>query len=176
MLTAERNPYRTALTASLPPRLDESLATIHTRFVTLGQQAVVVGPHGSGKTTLLEALAPRLGEITWLRLRADPVDNRAALRALPAHIPGVLLLDGLEQLSPWMWWKIARRAPRILATSHLAHRLPILRRHTTDATLLIALIHDLGQDAPADVDDLLKRHHGNIRLCLRELYDRAAGS
>lgn len=174
MLPAEKNPYRTALTASLAPRLDESLAALQARFVRLGQRAVVVGPHGSGKTTVLEALAPQLGDVTWLCLRADAADNRAALDALPKSISGVLLLDGLEQLSPWAWWRIVRRAPHILATSHHAHRLPVLRHHTTDTTLLSTLIRDLGQDPPPDVDDLLKRHQGNIRSCLRELYDRAA--
>jgi len=174
MLPAERNPYRTAVTASLAPRLDESLATLHARFLALSQRAVLVGPHGSGKTTVLEALAPLLGQVTWLRLRADRDDNRRALGALPASIPGVLLLDGLEQLSPWTWWRVARRAPHILATSHHAQRLPVLRYHTTDTSLLVTLIRDLGQEPPADVDDLLARHHGNIRTCLRELYDRAA--
>lgn len=176
MLPAEQNPYRTALTASLRPRLSESVDLIHARFMRLGQRAVLVGPHGSGKTTLLEALAPLLGEVTWLRLRADRAENRAALQALPQRIAGVLVLDGLEQLSPWAWWRIARRAPHILATSHHAHRLPVLRYHTTDANLLANVIRDLGQEPPNDVDELFHRHHCNIRDCLRELYDRVACS
>ena len=180
MLPAERNPYRTALTDGLAPRLDEPLTSIVARFIAMGQRAIVVGPHGSGKTTLLEALAPLLGEelgdVTWLRLRAEPTHNRAMLRALPRRIAGILLLDGLEQLGPLAWWRLSRRAPRILATSHYQQRLPVLRRHRTDADLLSALVRDLGEEPPADVVDLVGRHGGNLRLCLRELYDRAAAS
>ena len=180
MLPAERNPYRTALTDALAPRLDEPLAAVVERFQAMGQRALVVGPHGSGKTTLLEALAPllseRLGEVTWLRLRAEPAHNRTAVRALPPRITGILLLDGLEQLGPWAWWRLAQRAPRILATSHHVQRLPVLRRHRTDGELLSTLVRELGQQPPSDAAELVHRHRGNLRDCLRELYDRAAAS
>ena len=175
MITAECNPYRTARMHALAPRLDgETVEDLLTRFAAQGRRGVLVGVHGSGKTTLLEALAERLGEVTWLRLRNDRAHNRAALAALPPRVPGVLLLDGLEQLGPLAWWRVRGRAPRILATSHVSGRLPLLRRHGTSVALLVALVRDLGEEPPGDVEALFARHRGNVRECLRELYDRTA--
>jgi len=171
---AEHNPYRVERLHAIAPRLDEPLTAVLARFAANRQRGALVGPHGSGKTTLLEALAPLLGPVTWLRLRRAPAENRVALRQLPRHIPGVLLLDGLEQLGPWDWWQVRRRATAILATSHRPGRLPLLRRQVASPALLAALVRDLGEDPPADLDALFARHRGDLRACLRELYDRAA--
>ncbi len=172
--TAERNPFRTERLHAIAPQLDEPLSTVLARFAAQGRRGVLVGPHGSGKTTLLEALAAQLGEVTWLRLRHDRAHNRRALAALPRTIGGVLVLDGLEQLGPLAWWRIRRRAPAILATSHQSGRLPTLRQHRSSPTLLCALVTALGEPPPADADELVARHDGNLRDCLRELYDRLA--
>lgn len=176
MLSADQNPFRTACVEALAPRLDEPLPALVARFAAAGQRGLLAGPHGSGKTTTLEALAPLLGEVTWLRLRADRAHNRAAIALLPRLISGVLLLDGLEQLGPLAWWQVQRRAPRILATSHREHRLPLLHRHATHAPLLNELVVALGATPPADAELLIARHHGNLRHCLRELYDRVAAA
>ena len=174
MPTAEANPYRVDRLHALTPRLDESLTELVERFAALGRRAVIVGPHGSGKTTLLEALAPQLGAVTWLRLRRDAVHNRSVLRALPPRITGTLLLDGLEQLGPLGWWQVRRRASAILATSHRRGRLPLLRRQSTSPALLAELVRDLGEAPPDDLISLFARQHGDVRACLRELYDRQA--
>ena len=172
MITAERNPFRTACLHTLPPVLDEPLTVLLERFENLERRALLVGPHGSGKTTLLEALAPHLGAVTWLRLRRDRRHNRAALAALPRAPGGVLLIDGLEQLGSLDWLRIRHRARAILATSHHGGRLPTLHQHRTSAALLDTLVQMLGEPAPPDSAQLLQRHGGNLRDCLRELYDR----
>lgn len=174
MITAERNPFRTACLHALAPQLDEPLAAVLARFCSTGQRGVLVGPHGSGKTTLLEALATHLGNVTWLRLRHDRAHNRTALTALPRSLSGVLIVDGLEQLGPIEWWHIRRRAGAILATSHRPGRLPTLRTHATSVHLLCSLVAQLNESPPTDAAELLARHQGNIRNCLRELYDRKA--
>ena len=174
MITAERNPFRTACLHALTPHLDEPLTAVLQRFHANRQRGVLVGPHGSGKTTLLEALATHLGNVTWLRLRHDRLHNRTALAALPRSISGVLIVDGLEQLGPIEWWNVRRNASAILATSHRPGRLPTLRTHATTVHLLCSLIDQLGETPPTDAAELLARHHGNIRNCLRELYDRKA--
>jgi energy-coupling factor transporter ATP-binding protein EcfA2 len=171
---AQHNPYRVERLHAIAPRLDEPLTAVLARFAANGRRGVLVGPHGSGKTTLLEALAPLLGPVTWLRLRRAPAENRVALQQLPRRISGVLLLDGLEQLGPWDWWRVQRRANAILATSHRPGRLPLLRQHNPTAELLAELVRDLGEEPPADLAALFAKRQGDLRACLRELYDRAA--
>ena len=169
------NPFRTGAVLVLTPDLDEDLEALAARFRAQGR-GVLVGPHGSGKTTTLEALVPRLpGPATWLRLRADPAANARAVSALPRQIPGLLVIDGLEQLAPWTWWSVRRRADRILATSHREGRLPLLYRHRTSPPLLARLIERLQAPVPEDLEALVQRHDGDLRACLRELYDRYAG-
>lgn len=175
MTPAHRNPFRTERTDALAPLLDEPLPAVLARFAALGHRGVLVGPHGSGKTTLLEALARQLVEVTWLRLRRDPAHNRRALAALPPQVPGTLLIDGLEQLGPLAWWRVRRCAGRILATSHRRGRLPLLREHRASPKLLIGLVRALGEKPPVDAEALVVRHRGDLRACLRELYDRHAG-
>ena len=175
MIAAHRNPFRTERTDALAPLIDEPLAAVLARFAAAGHRGVLVGPHGSGKTTLLEALAPLLGGVTWLRLRRDHAHNRRALAALPRQVPGTLLIDGLEQLGPLAWWRVRRRAARILATSHRRGRLPLLREHRASPELLADLVRALGEEPPADGAALVVRHRSDLRACLRELYDRRAG-
>lgn len=174
MTTAERNPFRTACLHAIAPQLDEPLSAVLARFIANHRRGVLVGPHGTGKTTLLETLAEQLGDVTWLRLCHDRMHNRRALADLPRRIGGVLVLDGLEQLGPLAWWQVRRRASAILATSHQAGRLPMLRRHQSSPELLCSLVAALGEPGPVDAMELVSRHRGNLRDCLRELYDRAA--
>jgi ABC-type branched-subunit amino acid transport system ATPase component len=142
-----------------------------------------IGPHGSGKTTLLEQLADRLSATkVWVRLNAET--DRPALTALEAlrHEIGpehAVLIDGAEQLGPWSWWRVhgrIRHAGTIVITSHQSGRLPTVYECATDPELLRELVEELAPDAVGSVDleALFYRHHGNIRLCFRELYDVCA--
>jgi hypothetical protein len=147
-------------------------------------RGAVVGPHGSGKTTLLEQLASRIeGEPVWIRLDADTANAvAAALTTLPSAVnPGhAVFLDGAEQLRPWGWWGLLRRAKcagTLVITSHRPGRLPTIYECTTDPELLEELVRELAPGAfeSTDIDALFHRHGGNIRLCFRELYDRWTG-
>lgn len=166
------------------------------RWRRLGRRGVLVGPKGHGKTTLLEQLERRLEatgrEIRRLRLRVDaPSLDRAARRRLTEGLDEnvVLSIDGLELLRPWTFWRLRRawrRAGGVLATAHrrslLPFRLPTLHEHRTTPDLLRSLVRELlatddGPDGAAwrsverRLEGLFARHRGNLRECLRELYD-----
>lgn len=147
-------------------------------------RGAIVGPHGSGKTTLLEQLATRLeGEIVWVRLNADDrTPGRKALISLPEDIDQrlVVLVDGAEQLGTWSWWRFhlqTRHAGALVITAHLPGRLPTIHTCSIDPALLLGLVEELAPDVveAVDLEALFHRHHGNIRLCFRELYDVWAG-
>lgn len=150
----------------------------------------ICGPEGSGKTTLLEDIAARLqaaGRTTrWLQLRREtrgsaPESCRAVLAgATPADI---LLLDGAEQLGPLAWRQFRRRARRhagLIITAHRPGRLPTLVDCRTTVALLESIVARL---VPDDIDALrddlpalFTKHRGNVRDCLRALYDRYANA
>lgn len=143
-------------------------------------RGAIIGPHGSGKTTLLEELADRLDGIPiWIRLNsAQQQPSGAAEESLSGTIDRryVVLVDGAEQLGPWAWWRLRRRVDRagtLVITSHTGGRLPMIQECTTDPGLLVELVEELEPETVqlVDLEDLFRRHHGNIRLCFRELYD-----
>jgi hypothetical protein len=155
------------------------------RLDRLDYRAAIVGPHGAGKTTLLEDLQERLEArglpILWLRLDADhPAFERRALdaafaRVTPQH---VICLDGAEQLTPFAWLRFKRRARGVrglIITSHRAGLLPTLIDCTTTAELLDDIIRRLAPaaagDAAPSARQLFQKHHGDLRLALREMYD-----
>lgn len=152
------------------------------RLAGLGHRVAIVGPEGRGKTTLLEDLGGRLRDGGWgvkhvglsRETRALP---RAFLRRFFDELSGrdVVLLDGAEQLNRLAWWDFARRSKRaggLVITSHRAGLLPTLVECETSVELLRGIVEDL---SPGGGDDslgpLFRRHRGNIRDALRELYD-----
>ena len=156
------------------------------RLQRLGGRAAIIGPEGSGKTTLLEELA--------LVVPGDPVRMRigggcrhpwrTALAQLPKPVTAnhVVLVDGAEQLGPLGWRLLlltSRPAQCLVATLHRPGLLPTLIECHTNHGLLCDLVSEL---VPADeralspgLEELFERHHGNIRLCFRDLYDVYAG-
>ncbi len=187
-LPARANPFRVRHLHALRYRLDEGWQPLLDRLARLGRRAALVGPQGSGKTTLLEELEARLEAAGWrvlrLRLRRDRRRlDRGDWRRLERLGPGDLTsVDGLEQLPWWSWRRLerlSRRGGGIVATSHRSGRLPVLRRHRTDPRLLEDLVAELvgrrrAADLRPELDRLFAAHSGNLRDCLRSLYDRWA--
>lgn len=188
-LSARENPFRVerVLTVRYRP-LDTDWVSLLTRTRELGYRAAICGPEGSGKTTLLEDLAQRLesaGRPTcWLQLRRETrASSRQQLDQYLASATGddLLLVDGSEQLGPLEWQRLKRRSRQhagLIITTHAPGRLPTLIECRTTLPLLASIVAQL---VPADADSLhselpglMARHTGNIRLCLRELYDRYA--
>lgn len=162
---------------------DANLDTLIARLAALGYRAAIVGPHGAGKTTLLEdlgrALQDRGFRIMSVRLATDDRRPPGTWPARAARLGprDIVCLDGAEQLSAIAWlsfrWR-ARRAGGVIVTSHTRGRLPLLIECTTSADLLEGIVRRLSP-APAagapSAAELFRRHHGNLRDALRELYD-----
>lgn len=189
MLPARANPFRAGLIERLGYQLDDAgWKQLLARFAAQHMRGVLVGPHGSGKTTLREELAWRLEQEGW-RIRtlvpgAGRAPTWAELRRFAAHADArtLLSIDGLDRIGALGWWHLRRMAgsgPAILATSHVHGRLPTLHEHRTSPELLHDLVAAL---VPASVSPglrercsgLFARHHGNVRACLRELYNEWA--
>lgn len=194
MLLAHNNPFRMQCIEALRYRLDHhGWQDLMTRFAANRWRGLLVGPHGSGKTTLREELEQRLRAEGWqvrrLVLGDGEVVRWSTLAALIAKADGrtLLSLDGLDRLGTWLWWRLrhaTREVGGILATSHVPGRLPIIHQHQTSSALLRDLVHDLvdAHDSDDDDDDrrtwidqrcdeLFTHHHGDVRACLRALYD-----
>ena len=148
-------------------------------------RGAIVGPEGSGKTTLLEDLEERLkvaGHATrWLQLRRDTRHQARALvhETLRQSAPHeILLVDGAEQIGPISWRRFAIRARHhagLIITVHTAGRLPTFVDCTTSPALLEEMVRELAPEScdvlAPELPGLFVRHQGNLRLCVREIYD-----
>lgn len=155
------------------------------RFECANYRGALVGPEGSGKTTLLEDIAERLKESgqpsRWLQIRRETRRHGGRLVdefLQAASTQDVLLVDGVEQLRRLAWGRLLRGSRShagLIITTHAPGRLPTLVECRTHVGLLEEMVTEL---APAEIErlrpelpGLFVRHGGNVRLCLRELYD-----
>lgn len=188
-MRARDNPFSTDRVLRIRYRLrSESWESLLARLAALKHRAAIVGPEGAGKTTLLEDFEPHLRaqgfELVTLRLtREVPQFKAGALPELrrqlsPRH---VILFDGAEQLSRWDWWRFrrsVRAAGGLIITSHRSGLMPTLLECRTDVRLLASILSELLNE-PVErhehaAGELFRKHHGNLRDALRELYDRWA--
>jgi hypothetical protein len=181
------NPFAVERTESLACRLRTATwPHLVGRLDLLGGRAAVVGPHGSGKSTLLAELACRLdGEVVAARIPGSCRRPWTVVRTqLPRRVDAThsILLDGGEQLGTLAWSRlrvVTAPARRLVMTVHAPGRLPTLVTLRPDVLLLRDLVRELAPADAAALDPLLpgifRRHRGNIRECLRELYDLFAG-
>lgn len=151
---------------------DELLA----RLETLNYRAAIIGPESTGKTTLLEDLEPKL------IARGFAVQWVPANGPIPDHsTSNILFCDGADLLSAFGWYRLrrsAKQAAGLIIATHEPGWLPTLVECTTTPELLYEiLVEILGPQttpAPAACEKLFKKHQGNIRSVLRELYDEYA--
>jgi hypothetical protein len=175
----ERVRYRFAGTS-----LDELLA----RLEELNYRAAITGPEGSGKTTLLEDLRQAL-EHKGLQTKLLFINDMSGLsdaqcrRFLTELAPQELvLLDGADALRRSCWSLLHRhtitRAAGLIITSHRPGLLPTLIQCSTTPGLLHEIVYALTPQtsafSPTFLNALHRRHKGNLRACLRELYDLCA--
>jgi hypothetical protein len=187
-MLARDNPFRAERIETLRYRLDATgWSDLLRRFAAQGHRGVLVGPHGSGKTTLREELERRLAGNGWrvhaVVLGADRAASLVGLIALAGRLGAgdLLSIDGLDRLAPWSWWRLRlaiRHVGALLATSHHHGRLPLLHGHRTSPALLRELVGDLlgGEctgELSARCDLLFRERDGDLRACLRQLYDEA---
>jgi len=186
---AHENPFRVERILTIRYRpLDTSWQMLLERLSDFSFRAAICGPQGAGKTTLLEDLALRLTESgrTTRSLQLRRESRAAAGRQVQSFLESaqasdILLVDGAEQLNPLAWHRLKRRSRQhagLVITTHAPGRLPTLIECRTTLSLLASIVEQL---VPADaaslrdaLPELFARHDGNIRTCLRALYDRSA--
>ncbi|WP_442507091.1 ABC transporter ATP-binding protein [Novipirellula sp. SH528] len=172
---------------------------------------LIVGPHGSGKSTLIRELvsqienrfskiveiqlhdpelSPQQPFRSWLgRIFRHPIHKRqmricVAKQQTAVTGGGLLIIDGLEQLSWFAVVAIRSRARRqgqtVLATSHQSHRgFAVLRNTTLDAGKIIALTESLIASITESEQTLVRREldrrslgpETNLRDLWFDLYD-----
>jgi hypothetical protein len=185
-MRARDNPFATARVHRIRYRFEGiTWEDLTARLELMNWRGAIVGPEGAGKTTLLEDFVPRLRQRGWdvvsLRLtREQPCFPSGTLQALASRLTpsGFVLFDGAEQLSRWAWWRFrwsVRRAGGLVITSHRTGLLPTLIRCGTNPRLLAGMVADLlkgtGLPQGVQVEALFRKHRGNLREALRELYD-----
>ncbi len=188
MMRPRDNPFAAHHLEALPFRWPAGLTwnAFLDRCAAAQWRGAIVGPHGSGKTTLLEQLAPRLRERGFtphlFRIHAEsPLSEKQAVltRVRALRSPDILLLDGAEQFSTREWLTLHSAASPLagcLITVHRASRRPALLETKTSPALLAELAAELtgARLDELDATALCKRHLGNLRECLRALYDQHA--
>jgi hypothetical protein len=181
------NPFASHRVERLVYRADGvSLVGLCERLEVIGGRGAIVGPKGSGKTTLLEELASVLpGEKVVVKLDGScPRPLQQTRHQLPTPVTGrhTVFIDGGERLGVVAWRRLLRAthaAAHLVATQHRPGRLPTLVECLPDLELFRELVSEL---VPADamtlrpqLEKVYAHHNGNVRLCLRELYDVYAG-
>ncbi len=183
MITAKNNPFatdRVLQTRYMPQTCtwDELLA----RLESMHYRAAIVGADGTGKTTLIEDIARRLTEqglsCRNIFVTMDiPAPSGKIKKILEGEAFNVLLNDGADHLKRFVWHRIKRKINRmnmgLIITSHKPHMLPTLIECSTTPKLLEKIVAGLSpQTANTElVENLYRKHRGNIRNALRELYD-----
>lgn len=161
---------------------------ILTRLHELNYRAAIIGPEGSGKTTLLEELQRRLRQkglrATLIFINDTSHFDSPACRRLLSELTRdtILLLDGADLIRRSDWSLLKRHtithAYGLIITSHRRGLLPTLIECSTSSALLREIVAELqphGRTIPAEfLDRLYARHQGNLRTCLREIYDLCA--
>jgi len=160
---------------------DQLLARLH----ELNYRAAITGPEGSGKTTLLEDLQQVL-EQKGFKTRLVFVNDASlfdspACRQLLSELTRdqIVLLDGADLIRRFDWSLLKRHTIThtygLVITSHQRGLLPTLIECSTSPALLKDIVVELqpqDHQIPAEfLDGLYERHRGNLRACLRDLYD-----
>jgi hypothetical protein len=188
-MKARDNPFAVERVGTLRYRpqnmtFDQILARLH----ELNYRAAITGPEGSGKTTLLEDLERMLGANgikTNLIFVNDtsPLDSPACRRLLTELTRDqIVLLDGADLIRRSDWSLLKRHtithAYGLIITSHHRGLLPTLIECSATPALLKEIVAELqppSQTLTAEfLDHLYQRHQGDLRACLRELYDHYA--
>ena len=185
-MIARENPFCVDRVQAIRYRpLDTTFDEILARLDALDYRAALVGPEGAGKTTLLEDLHDALAE-RGRRTRFVFVNDTCPLngprrRQLLSEVAPdeIVFLDGADALRRPVWLSIKRRllheAAGLVITSHRPGLLPTLLECATAPWLLHDIVGALWpQIHPVSaemLDELYARHQGNVRDCLRDLYD-----
>ncbi len=189
-MKARDNPFAMERIAAIRYRpLGTTFDQLLTRLHELNYRAAITGPEGSGKTTLLEDLGQifraKGTRTTFVFVIDTSSFDSPACRRLLADLTRdqIVLLDGADLIRRSDWSLLKRHtithAYGLLITSHRRGLLPTLIECATSPALLreiVAKLQPRGRPLTTEfLNNLYERHHGNLRACLRELYDLYAG-
>lgn len=188
-MRARDNPFAVERVSRIRYRpLDTTFEQILTDLDGLNYRGAIVGPEGSGKTTLLEDLQVALEE-RGLRTRmvfvndTQPMTDAACRQLLSELSPDeIVLLDGADVIARSAWRLLRHRtilhARGLVITAHRPSSFPTLIECRTTLDLFKRIAADLlppGRSIPPELPGhLFAEHQGNIRNCLRDLYDHIA--
>ena len=167
----------------------QSLDQLVEDFLATGEQGQIVGPHGSGKSTLLAAFLPRLRDLGY---HVESIALHDGQRRLPVDFPApnlngsnkartVIVVDGYEQLGRLERWRLRRRCQRqawgLLVVVHASVGLPTICELNISNELANRVVSGLLDEREFTANEpliaeLLRRHRGNLRDVLFDLYDR----
>jgi hypothetical protein len=186
---AQSNPFATRWTRPGAIQFDfggrSTIDGLVDRLAESDWRAAIVGAHGSGKSTLVATLLPAIESagrrVTLVRLH----DGQRRFCESPCRIDrlepaSLLVIDGYEQLGRLRRWRLAAQCRRIgcglLVTSHHKCGLPVLFRTEPNLSLVQRLVerclppHE-DRIRSSDIEHAWRRHGGNVREVLFELYD-----
>ncbi|MDO5554778.1 MAG: hypothetical protein Q4G68_13550 [Planctomycetia bacterium] len=159
-------------------------------FLERSSRAQLVGPHGSGKSTLMQELRRILTErgtrILSLELhdgtRCLDCETLQRMDTFLASGGGCIFLDGFEQLAyiqrlHFRTWCRAAGVGYLISTHRAALGIPVLFRTVPSFRITRRVVDYLLDDSCFSVSEdglvaLFRRHQGNIRNVLFDLYDR----
>lgn len=188
-MKARENPFASHQIEQLPFRFPggDNWESVLARLAALKWRGAIVGLHGAGKTTFLEQIIPHLESRGFrphtfrLNLEQTLAEKQAILDGIKGlRAPDFVLLDGAEQLTTRQWLPvnaIAATCAGLIITQHRTGKLPTLLECEASPAILEDLVLEVtGAYLPeGEAVRMHTRHRGNLRECLRELYDRWAG-
>jgi hypothetical protein len=189
-MRARENPFRTQRILEWRYRLPETTSwpALLDRLGTMRFRGAIVGPHGCGKTTLLEDLCVQLEadghRVDGLRINSESAgrwERPLACLERCAVAETIVVIDGAEQIGWWRWQRVLLRSHLwrgLIITTHRAGRLPLLFECQPQFEMLRDMVRHLAPHLPetltSRLPELYREHQGNLRLCLRSLYDWVA--
>ena len=189
-MRARDNPFRTERILEWRYRFSQgrSWPALCDRLRTMRFRGAIVGPHGCGKTTLVEDLCEQLAsrghKVDGLRINSESAGHwRRPLARLERSglAETIVVIDGAEQIGWWQWRGVLARSQAwrgLIITTHSPGRLPVLYECRPQFEILRDMVDHLAPELSESLTDrlpeLFQEHQGNLRLCLRSLYDWVA--
>jgi len=155
------------------------------RLAQMKYRGALVGRDGAGKSTLLQDIKEyfdRQGRAHKMVFVSEDIavgwkQIKEVLESKPQK--AIMLVDGADHLSKICWIRLKRWVIRndmgLIITSHHQGMLDTLMECRTTVELLKEIVGEFMKESEPVADEILeqlyRKHDGNVRDALRELYD-----